>query len=111
MERRKILSQFQGRNLRRENPESGEACRPCLTTVAICRPDEATILAGPGFMHSEPRNRYETLLAPREAALLRYISASARSINSSIVSLGLCSAKPIEASTCSFLGAEPAPSA
>lgn len=50
--------------------------------------------------------RLHLVSSPREAALFRYIAASARARSSFMVSFGRCSAKPIEASTRSFPGPE-----
>lgn len=46
--------------------------------------------------------RSDLAASPREAALCRYIAASARARSSFIVSFGRCSAKPNEASMRSF---------
>ena len=53
---------------------------------------------------SHTAHRRELVPYAREAALRRYMAASARVRSSFIVSPGTCSARPMEASTVSFCG-------
>ncbi len=68
--------------------------------------DGSAATAGKAILSQQPCYLTRLFLLVRDAALSRYISASARSTSSFIVSPASRSARPIEASTCSLLGTE-----